>query len=109
MEFARRLKISFKAMIQWRRKGFGGLILVIRKGFGGLILVIHQSIPLFMSLNNCILSWNCLRADNSTFARSLREIMRFYKPVIIILLEPKINSLEADEACSRIGKKDSVR
>lgn len=34
----------------------------------------------------------------------LKEWMRSYKPVMIVLLEPKISGAEASEVCKKIGK-----
>lgn len=38
----------------------------------------------------------------------MKDSIQCYKPLIIILLEPRISSIEADEACSCIGKKTWV-
>lgn len=51
-----------------------------------------------------VVCWNCQGARSGQFMRELKELVREYKPVITILLEPKISGKVADETCRRIGK-----
>lgn len=39
----------------------------------------------------------------------MREIICIHKPVILIILGPRISGAEADEACSKLGKSDRTR
>lgn len=57
-----------------------------------------------MLIETQILCWNCRGAQSDTFLRELKEIMRSYRPEILILLEPKINEEAANVACKKMGK-----
>lgn len=39
----------------------------------------------------------------------MRELVRAFKPTIIVLLEPKISGEAADKVCKKLGKKRWVR
>lgn len=56
-----------------------------------------------------ILCWTCCGAKSSEFLRELKEFQRVYKPVIIILIKPKISGVEADTVCKRIDKRHWFR
>lgn len=56
-----------------------------------------------------IVSWNCRGAVNSVFVCEMREIIRLYKPSVIILLEPRVSGATADSVCKRLGMKRWVR
>lgn len=51
-----------------------------------------------------LLCWNCRGAKSGNFLRELKEFQKIYKPVFIILLEPKISGVEAEVVCKNLGK-----
>lgn len=62
-----------------------------------------------MLVGESILSWNCRGAASKVFERELQELTRVFKPVITVLLEPKISGEEADKVCKKFGKRRWVR
>lgn len=50
-----------------------------------------------------ILCRNCRGASSSQFLREIRELKRLYKPLMIILLEPKISGEVADRGFKNLG------
>lgn len=59
-----------------------------------------------MQLEGRIISWNCRGARSSEFQRNAKEILRRYRPVTLIILEPRIRGTDVDEAYSKLGKTD---
>lgn len=51
-----------------------------------------------------IVFWNCRSTGTGQFLRELMAIQTEHKPILIILLEPKINGEVADRICMKIGK-----
>lgn len=51
-----------------------------------------------------IIAWNCRGAKSSEFLREMKELIRVHRPLIIVLVEPKISGVEADTVCKRLGK-----
>lgn len=56
-----------------------------------------------MSVKNKFICWNCPGTNNGQFLREIKEMIRSYKPLVLILLEPKVSGLVADEVCYKIG------
>lgn len=56
-----------------------------------------------------ILCWNCRGAGGRRFACEIKELLREYKPKILILLEPRISGETADKVCQKFGKKSWAR
>lgn len=59
-----------------------------------------------MSEEISIIAWNCRGARSGQFARSIKEMIKSYKPTILIILKSKISGDEADEPFKSIGMKD---
>lgn len=57
-----------------------------------------------MLIDGRIFCWNCRGARSGEFIKEMKEFKRMYKPMIIILIEPKINGAGADGVCKKIGK-----
>lgn len=53
-------------------------------------------------IGESILSWNCRGAGSKEFACEIKELMKVYKPTVIILLEPRISGGAADSACKKL-------
>lgn len=56
-----------------------------------------------------LLCWNCRGVGSKEFELELKQMMREYRPKIIILLEPQISGETADRVCKRLGKKHWAR
>lgn len=56
-----------------------------------------------------MLSWNCRGAKSRQLLRNIKEMMRLYRPTIIVILESRISGFEADVVCRRIGRSTWVR
>lgn len=70
----------------------------------------HWVVPWSPMLSNYrIISWNCRSAKNLAFHRSVKEMLRSFKPDVFIILEPRISGTEADAVCNKLGKTDCVR
>lgn len=50
-----------------------------------------------------VFCWNCKGTGSSNFLREMREILKFYRSLIVILLEPKISDVVVDGVCKRLG------
>lgn len=50
-----------------------------------------------------VLCWNCPRTSSGQFLKEMKEMMGVYKPVLIILLEPKVSGEVADGVCKNLG------
>lgn len=55
------------------------------------------------------MAWNCRGAKSSQFTYNMKELIRRYRPKIIVLLEPRISGNEADDSCRRLGRRDWIR
>lgn len=53
--------------------------------------------------------WNCRGARSDDFIREMKEFMRSYKPIIILLMEPRRSGEIADEICNKLGKNKWIR
>lgn len=62
-----------------------------------------------MKIKERLVYWNCCGIKSKEFFREMREIKRSFDPVVIILLEPKINGDIADDVCKSLGKSRWVR
>lgn len=58
---------------------------------------------MFMSSFSSVLCWTCRGAAGRAFAFEVKELMREYRPKIIILLEPRISGDTADRVCKIFG------
>ncbi|XP_038688766.1 uncharacterized protein LOC119987931 [Tripterygium wilfordii] len=61
-----------------------------------------------ISLMDCII-WNCQGAASKEFNRTLKDMLKFYKPGILGLLEPKVSGAQADSLCNQWGFENWVR
>lgn len=50
-----------------------------------------------------ILVWNVQGAESSKFFQVLLEHIRINKPTMVVLLEMKISSFNADDVCDKLG------
>lgn len=57
-----------------------------------------------MRLKESILRWNCRGAASREFVCEMRELLGKFKPMVIILLEPKISGEAANGVCKKLGK-----
>lgn len=62
-----------------------------------------------MRQQESVFCWNRRRARSGEFLREMKEFQMLYRPMIIILLEPKISRSVADGICKKIGKNQWVR
>lgn len=60
-------------------------------------------------IENHILYRTCRGTKRGKFLRELKEFRRSHKPLMIILLEPKISEAGADAVCSKMGKTHWIR
>lgn len=51
-----------------------------------------------------IFAWNCRGARSGDFLREMKEFLRQERPIIILLLEPRISGIVADEICNKLGR-----
>lgn len=51
-----------------------------------------------------VISWNCRGAANKEFVVEFKELLRAFKPKIIILIEPRISSEAADRVCKGLER-----
>lgn len=51
-----------------------------------------------------IVCWNCHGSRSGQFLREMKEIIGDCRPMLIVLLETKINGEVVDEVCKKIGK-----
>lgn len=56
-----------------------------------------------------IVYWNCRGTASKEFACEMKEIMREYRPMIVILVEPRVSGEVADRVCKSLGKKRWIR
>lgn len=56
-----------------------------------------------------VLCWNYRGARSNEFHIEIKDLIRVHRPLIIILLEPRINGEVADSVCKRMGKRKWVR
>lgn len=67
--------------------------------------------------NNCVLMiederiicWSCRGAASKEFVCEMKEILRAYKPRIVILIEPRVSGEVADRIYKIFGKKQWIR
>ena len=57
---------------------------------------------------NCFI-WNCPRAVSKEFDRTLKDSIRFYKPAIVALLEPRVSGYQVDGICTKISFENWIR
>lgn len=57
-----------------------------------------------MRIEESIVCWNFRGVRSGQFLREMKKIMRDFRPMLIVLLEPKISGEAANEICRRIGK-----
>lgn len=53
--------------------------------------------------------WNCRGVANREFVVDMKDIMREFRPKIIIHIEPKISDAVADRVCKDLGKKQWIK
>lgn len=56
-----------------------------------------------------IVSWNCRGVSSKEFLVEMNELIRELRPKIVIIIEPRISGLAADNVCKRLGKKQWIR
>lgn len=62
-----------------------------------------------MPIEGKIISWNCRGAKSREFHINAKEIIRSYRPIILIIFETRINGEEVDQVCTKLGKSDWTR
>lgn len=55
-------------------------------------------------LDEIIMIWNYRGAASKEFVRELKELVKGHRPMVIVLLEPRVSSDSVDEACKRLGE-----
>lgn len=56
-----------------------------------------------------VISWNCRGAASKEFAVELKEMLRNFRPKIVILMEPQISGEAVDKVCRGLGRKRWIR
>lgn len=64
---------------------------------------------LIMVIQQKIIAWNFRGARCGDFIREMRDFLRCYRPAIILLMEPRISGLRADDVCTKLGKNKWIR
>lgn len=64
---------------------------------------------LTMRVQQNVLCWNCRGARSGELLREIKEFIRVHRPVITILMEPRISGEVADSVCKKLGYKRWVR
>lgn len=62
-----------------------------------------------MLLKHNILYWNRQEAGSRVFLRTVRDLIRIHRPMIVIILEPRISGARAMGVISQIGLSMSYR
>lgn len=62
-----------------------------------------------MKTQSSVLCWNCRGAEGREFVVEIKELLREYKPKILILLEPRISGEVADKVCRKLGRRCWIR
>lgn len=65
---------------------------------------IAPSLRFMLMIGGNLLCWNCRGARSGDFLKEMKELQKFYKPLILMLMESKISGNEADEVCLRLRK-----
>lgn len=55
-----------------------------------------------------IIAWNCCGARSGEFLREMNELIRAHRPMIIMVMEPKISRAEANVICEKLGRQDGL-
>lgn len=50
-----------------------------------------------LMIDGNVVCWNCCGAKSGNFLREVRKLKRIYKPVLLILIEPRTSGREVDE------------
>ena len=66
-----------------------------------------EFLTLFISMS--IFIWNCQGAANPKFIATLRSFLQNLKPLMVVLVEPRISGVRADKAIKKIGLPHSHR
>lgn len=56
-----------------------------------------------------IVSWNCRGAASREFLVEVKEILRQYRPQMLIILEPQVSGAVADKVCKSLGRSKWIR
>lgn len=62
-----------------------------------------------MKAKSSVLCWNCREVGGREFAVEIKELLREYKPKILILLEPRISGAIADKVYRNNGRRRWIR
>lgn len=62
-----------------------------------------------MIVDEGLLCWNYRGAKNDEFHREMKEMIKVYRPLIIILLETRTSGDVGDGVCKQRGKSEWVR
>lgn len=49
--------------------------------------------------------WNCRGAGNREFLCKMIEMMKEFRPSIVVLLKPRISGLTANDVCAKLGRR----
>lgn len=64
---------------------------------------------MLMMIEECIVCWNVRGAGSKEFMREMKEIMKAHRPMVVILLEPRISGAAADVVRKEMGKGRWIR
>lgn len=84
--------------------GRWGLWCLSAKGFAGrpVKVDVRSFICGPMIEDKNIICWNCRGASSGSFIWELKELLRPFRPTIIVLLEPKVSAVMVDGIFERI-------
>lgn len=63
----------------------------------------------WMLKKSSLLCWNCRGAGGREFMCEASELVRVHRPLIFVILEPRVSDRMADESCKNLGLKRWVR
>lgn len=56
-----------------------------------------------------VIIWNCRGIASKEFAVELKELLRAFRPKIVILIEPRISGDAVDKVCRGLGRRRWIR
>lgn len=92
----------------WRLMPVMGINLNICNMMGLLFLLFEDCFISFL-LFLMILTWNCKWAASSKFYSACRNLLAIYKPLILVLIEPRIFGASANKVIKQLGFNFSIR
>lgn len=58
---------------------------------------------IFSMLEEGLMCWNCHGASSGEFQREMKDLLRMFKLVMLILLEPKVSRSINSDVCEALG------